>query len=110
LATLSLTFLYYIIEIANYKKWTKLCLIWGVNPMIVFFFSGIIPGVLTMIKVNHPELPGEPLGFQSYFYNYGITPLFENPMNASLAYALVYAVFWSSILWILYKNKLIFKV
>ncbi|MCI4443182.1 MAG: DUF5009 domain-containing protein [Lentimicrobium sp.] len=110
LASLCLSLLYYIIEIANYKKWTKLFLIWGVNPMIVFFFSGIIPRVLTMIKVNHPELPGEPLGFQSYFYNYGIVPLFENPMNASLAYALVYALFWSIILWVLYKNKLIFKV
>jgi predicted acyltransferase len=110
LACLCLSLLYYIIEIANYKKWTKLFLIWGVNPMIVFFFSGIIPRVLTMIKVNHPELSGEPLGFQSYFYNYGIVPLFENPMNASLAFALVYAVFWSFILWILYKNKLIFKV
>ena len=110
LASLCLSLLYYIIEIANYKKWTKLFLIWGVNPMIVFFFSGIIPRVLTMIKVNHPELPGEPLGFQSYFYNYGIVPLFENTMNASLAYALVYALFWSIILWVLYKNKLIFKV
>ncbi len=110
LACLSLTFLYYIIEIADYKKWTKLFLIWGVNPMIVFFFSGIIPRVMTMIKVNHPELPGEKLGFQSYFYNYGIVPLFENPMNASLSFALVYAIFWSFILWILYKNKLIFKV
>lgn len=110
LACLCLSLLYYIIEIADYKKWTKLFLIWGVNPMIVFFFSGIIPRVLTMIKVEHPEIPNEPLGFQSYFYNYGIVPLFENPMNASLAYALIYALFWSFILWILYKNKLIFKV
>ncbi len=110
LATLCLSLLYYIIDIANYKKWTKLFLIWGVNPMIVFFFSGIIPSVLTMVKVNHPQLPGELLGFQSYFYNYGIVPLFKNPMDASLTYALVYAVFWSIILWILYKNKLIFKV
>jgi predicted acyltransferase len=110
LATLSLTALYYIIEIADYKKWTKLFLIWGVNPMIVFFFSGIIPRALPMLKVNHPELPGESLGIQSYFYNYGIVPLFENPMNASVTYALVYTLFWSIILWILFKNKLIFKV
>jgi predicted acyltransferase len=110
LASLCLSLLYYIIEIADYKKWTKLFLIWGVNPMIVFFFSGIIPRVLTMIKVKHPEIPNEQLGFQSYFYNYGITPLFENPMNASLAYALIYTLFWSFILWIFYKNKLIFKV
>ena len=36
LATLILTLLYYLIEIANYKKWTNLFLIWGINPMIVF--------------------------------------------------------------------------
>jgi predicted acyltransferase len=110
LATLCLSLLYYIIDIANHKNWIKIFLIWGVNPMIVFFFSGIIPEAITMIKVNHPELPGESLGFQSYFYNYGIVPLFENPMDASLTYALVYAIFWSIILWVLYKNKLIYKV
>lgn len=110
LATISLAVLYYIIDIAQYSKWTKLFLFWGVNPMIVFFFSGILPRVLTMIKVNHPELPGEPLGFQSYMYNYGIVPLFENPLNASLAFALLYATFWSIILWILYQNKLFYKV
>jgi predicted acyltransferase len=110
LASLSLTFLYYIIEIADYKKWTKLLLIWGVNPMIVFFFSGIIPRVLSMIEAQSPEVTEGKIGLQSYFYNYGIVPLFENPMNASLSFALVYAIFWSFILWILYKNKLIFKV
>nr|WP_315145425.1 DUF5009 domain-containing protein [uncultured Flavobacterium sp.] len=110
LGTICLSVLYYIIDIANYTKWTKLFLIWGVNPMIVFFFSGILPRVLTMIKVNHPELPGEPLGFQSYLYNYGIVPLFENPLNASLTFALLYATFWSFILWILYQNKLFYKV
>lgn len=110
LATICLGILYYIIDISNHKKWIKLFLIWGVNPMIVFFFSGIIPRALTMIKVNHPELPGEPLGFQSYFYNYGIAPLFENSMDASLTYALVYCIFWSIMLWMLYRYKLIFKV
>lgn len=110
LATIILGILYYLIDGLNYKKGTKLFLIWGVNPMIVFFFSGIIPRVLSMIKVENPEVSGEPLGLQSYFYNYGIAPQFENPMNASLTYALLYVLFWSIILWIFYKNKLIFKV
>jgi predicted acyltransferase len=110
LASIILSVLYYIIDIKDFSKGTKLFLIWGVNPMIVFFFSGILPRVLTMVKVNHPELAGEQLGFQSYFYNYGIVPLFENPLNASLAFALFYTAFWSVILWILYQNKLFFKV
>lgn len=109
-AALSLSFLYYIIDILHYKKGTKLFLIWGLNPIIVFFFSGIIPRVLTMTKVEHPVFPGKPLGFQSYFYNYGIVPLFENPKDASLTYALIYTIFWSIILWVFYKNKLFFKV
>ena len=110
LASLSLSVLYYIIEIGKYKKWTKLFLIWGVNPMIVFFLSGIIPRTLNMITVKNNELIPEPIGLSGYFYTYGITPLFENPLNASLAYALVYAVFWSFVLWIFYRNKMYFKV
>ncbi|MDD5149377.1 MAG: DUF5009 domain-containing protein [Flavobacterium sp.] len=110
LAILILTFLYYIIEIANYKKWTKLFLIWGVNPMIVFFFSGIIPRTLNAITVQNPENKTEQISLQNYFYTVDIKPFFSNPMNASLAFALIYALFWSLILWILYKNRLIFKV
>lgn len=110
LATLCLAILYYIIEIANYKKWTKFFLFWGVNPMIVFFFSGIIPIVFSMIKIQNPENHSEQLGLQDYFYNYSITPFFANPLNASLAYALIYTILWSILLWVFYKNKLIFKV
>jgi predicted acyltransferase len=110
IAILSLVILYYIIEIANIKKWTKLFLIWGVNPMIVFFFSGVIPRLLSMIEMQHPEKMSEKINLQNYLYNFWIVPHFENPMNASLAGALTYVAIWSFILWIFYRNKLIFKV
>jgi predicted acyltransferase len=110
IAILSLVILYYIIEIANIKKWTKLFLIWGVNPMIVFFFSGVIPRLLSMIEIQHPEKMSEKINLQNYLYNFWIAPNFENPMNASLAGALTYVAIWSFILWIFYRNKLIFKV
>jgi predicted acyltransferase len=110
IAILSLAILYYIIEIANIKKWTKLFLIWGVNPMIVFFFSGVIPRLLSMIEMQHPEKMSEKINLQNYLYNFWIVPHFENPMNASLAGALTYVAIWSFILWIFYRNKLIFKV
>jgi predicted acyltransferase len=110
IATLCLTLLYFLIDVANYKKWTKLFLIWGVNPMIVFFFSGIIPRVLSTITIQNPEISTEQINLQSYFYKFCIVPIFSNPMNASLTFAVVYAIFWSLILWVFYKNKLIFKV
>jgi predicted acyltransferase len=110
IATICLTLLYWIIDVLNYNKWIKLFLIWGVNPMIVFFFSGIIPRVMSTIKIQNPEIATEEINLQSYIYNHNIVPIFSNPLDASLTYALVYAVFWSIILWVFYKNKLIFKV
>lgn len=110
IATLCLTVLYFLIDIENYKKWTKLFLIWGVNPMIVFFFSGIIPRVLSSITIQNPKIASEQINLQSYFYKFYIVPVFSNPMNASLTFAVLYAIFWSLILWVFYKNKLIFKV
>lgn len=110
IATLCLTLLYYIIDVSNHKKWTKLFLIWGVNPMIVFFFSGIIPRVLSSIKIQSPEIATEQINLQTLIYKFWITPYFENPLNSSLAYPILYAIFWSFILWIFYKKNLIFKV
>ncbi|KQB39253.1 acyltransferase family protein [Flavobacterium aquidurense] len=110
LAATCLALLYYVIDIADYKKGFKLFLIWGVNPMIVFFFSQIIPQALVMIQFKNPHNPAEQINLLNYLYTFGIAPLFSNPMTASLAGALVYVGIWTFILWIFYKNKLIFKV
>ncbi|OMQ12018.1 acyltransferase family protein [[Flexibacter] sp. ATCC 35103] len=110
LAATCLALLYYIIDIADYKKGFKLFLIWGVNPMIVFFFSQIIPQALVMIQFKNPHNPAEQINLLNYLYIFGIAPFFSNPMTASLAGALVYVAIWTFILWIFYKNKLIFKV
>lgn len=110
LATVCLTVLYYIIDIAEYKKGFKLFVIWGVNPMIVFFASQIIPQALVMIRFQNPSIPSEQTNLLSYLYHFGIAPFFSNPMTASLAGALTYVAIWTFILWIFYRNKLIFKV
>ena len=111
LASLCLVILYYLIDVLGISGWTKFFVIFGVNPMVVFFFSGIIPRVLSSIKVGHPTDPAhEPIGLQTYFYEFQLSPLFLDPINASLAYALIYLTLWFVILYILYRNKLVFKV
>lgn len=77
-ATLFLAVFYYVIDIKGYKNWTTPILFWGVNPMIVFFLSGILPRVLTSIKVTNPafvsgnleEIP-EQIGLQEYLNKIG---------------------------------------
>jgi predicted acyltransferase len=110
-ASLCLVILYYIIDVLGVSAWTRFFVIFGVNPMVVFFFSGIIPRVLSGIKIAHPTDPAhESIGLQAYFYDFLLAPIFSDPINASLAYALIYLLLWFIILYILYRNKLVFKV
>jgi predicted acyltransferase len=110
LATFFLSILYYIIDIADYKKGTKLFLIWGVNPMIVFFLSEIIPQAMVMISFPNPKIPTEQINLLDYLYAFGIQPFFNNPMTASLVFALLYVGLWSILLAYFYKKKMFFKV
>jgi predicted acyltransferase len=110
-ALLCLALLYYIIDVKGYAGWTTFFVIFGVNPMVVFFFSGLIVRILNAVKVTNPTDPaGDQMDFVPYLYQYQISPLFSDPMNASLAYALLYLTLWFVILFILYRNKLVFKV
>ena len=85
----------------------KFLIMWGVNPMIVFYGSGIIPRALNMIRVPSES---KDMALLTYLYEKGLVPIFSNPLNSSLAYALLYVAFWSLILNILEKRKLVFKV
>jgi predicted acyltransferase len=110
LATVVLAILYYCIDIADYKKGTKLFLIWGVNPMIVFFLSEIIPQAMVMISFPNPKTPTEQINLLDYLYVAGVEPFFNNPMTASLVFALLYVSLWSILLAYFYKKKMYFKV
>lgn len=117
LATLFLAVFYYVIDIKGYKNWTTPLLFWGVNPMIVFFLSGILPHVLSSIKVNNPayvmgnsdKIPDQ-IGLENYLNEFCIVPYFDDPKVASLMWALLNVTFWSLVLWYFYKKKLFFKV
>ena len=76
--------------------------------MVVFFFSGIIPRVLGMIK-----MPGGAEGtqnLQSFLYNNLYADHIINQKTASLLGALTYLLIWFLILAIFYRQKWIFKV
>lgn len=84
-------------------RYWKPVLIFGMNPMLVFFFSGIIPRVLGMIKIGEE-------GLTSWIYSHGIEPLFADKMNASLAGALIYVGIWAVILFFFDARKRYYKV
>ena len=111
IALMILGVLYFVIDVLGFDVWTKPFVIFGVNPMLVFFFSGIIPRALNMIKIAQPEnLKYPETGLVAWLYGHWIAPLFAEPKNASLAGALTYLLIWFIILVLFDRKKIIFKV
>jgi predicted acyltransferase len=107
LATVVLSMSYWIIDVNNYNRFTKPFVVYGVNAITVFFLSGLIPRILNMIKVSRPD--GSETGAQNWLYETFFTPYFS-PVNASLAWAITFVLFWLVILWVMYNRKIIIKV
>jgi predicted acyltransferase len=107
LATIGLALCYWLIDVQGYKKGTTPFVVYGVNAITVFFLSGLIPRILSMIKVNMPD--GTSLSSRVWMYETFYTPYFS-PINASLAGAVTFILIWLLILWLMFKKNIIVKV
>ena len=108
-AGMALFFLGVCIFFIDVKKHTtifKPFLAFGMNAITVFFFSGLLARLMGMFRVN---LDGNLVGIQRFIYMKVCAPYFSE-LNASLAYALLYVLFWYIIMAILYHKKIFIKV
>lgn len=106
LAAIGLALCYWLIDVKGYTKFTSPFVVYGVNAITVFFASGLIPRILSLIKVN---LNGEQVGAKVWLYETFYTP-YLSPYNASLAGAITFILIWWFILWLMYRKNIIIKV
>ncbi len=107
LALLFLGFCFYLIDIKNYKKWTKPFVIFGVNALALFVFSGLLSKILGIIKIT--DTTGKQTSLQGWIFQNGFLSIAE-PINASLLFALTYILFWLLLMWLLYRKRIYIKV
>lgn len=98
---------YWSIDVKKITWWTKPFVVYGLNAITVFFFSGILARTLTLIKLTGTE--GNEITLKAYLYD-SLFTWWLSPINASLGWAILNVVFWLGILWILYKKKIFIKV
>ena len=91
----------WIIDIREWRGWTKPFVVYGVNPLIAFVGSGAMARLLGIIKIDGRTL-------HSWSYR-PFKAAFE-PHFASLLWALTFVMFWLAILWVLYRRNIILKV
>jgi len=68
--------------------------------------SGLLPRILNMISWSAAD--GSEQVLSNYLYS-GFQSNFS-PINASLAWAICFVLFWLLILWMMYNKKIIIKV
>lgn len=107
LALIVLALLYWIIDIRHVKGFTKPFLVYGVNAITVFFLSSIMAKLFNFIKVV--DATGAEVSLKTWLFKSFFVPNFS-PLNASLAWALSFVLFWVIILWWMYNRKIFIKV
>ncbi|MEP6924707.1 MAG: heparan-alpha-glucosaminide N-acetyltransferase domain-containing protein [Pyrinomonadaceae bacterium] len=98
---------YWLIDIKGYKKWAQPFLIFGLNALALYFFSGIFERLIEAIRWTNAS--GEITTLQDWIFNSIFLPL-ASPINASLGYAICYVLFWLLMMWLLYRKRIFIKV
>ena len=114
LAILILSIMIYLLEFRNQKgAWTKFFDVFGKNPLFIFFLSGFLPRLLSLLRwPDHVSAEGKTVYTSPlpWFYENICKPLFANPKNASLMYAIALIIFYWAICYWLDRKKIYIKV
>lgn len=101
LGTLFLSFLIWIIDMKGYKSWSRFFETFGVNPLAIYVFAGILAALVEGISISSVSL-------KDLFYT-GLTSFMEVHF-ASLVYALLFiAVCWG-VGYVLYRRRIYIKL
>lgn len=98
--------LIWIIDINNKRQWSRFFHSFGVNPLIIYVFAGVLASLFSSIRF---VWNGETISIKSFLYNILIQPWAGNYFGS-----LIYALFFVTICWlfgyILYKRNIYIKI
>ena len=93
---------YWLVDIKEYRRWTKPFVIFGVNAIAVYVLSSIMEIALDTWHIAGATI--KEFLFDKLFASWA------SPINASLLWAISYVLFWLGIMTLLYRRKIFIKV
>ncbi len=107
LALLVLGSCYWLIDIKGYKAWAKPFVIFGVNALALFVFTGFFARMIAAMRVTDSD--GKLINVQRWIMQHIYLPIFQ-PIDASLAFAISFILLWLFLMWLLYRKRIYVKV
>jgi predicted acyltransferase len=100
---------YWLIEIKNYRLWSKPFVIFGANALALYVFSETLGRLMTLEYWSLPLKGGATGNLQSFLYQH-LFASWAAPLQASLLYAIAYIFFCLFLMWLLYRKDIFIKV
>ncbi len=97
---------YWLIDVRGIRRWASPAIVYGLNSIAVFVLSGLVTKMLYRIRVGPG---GEATSLMGWIYRHGFLS-WAPPLDASLAFAVAYVVFWWAMMAILYRRGIFIKV
>jgi predicted acyltransferase len=107
MAAVAIATIMWIVDVHQIKGWTKLFVVYGMNPMIAFVGSGVMARCIYSIFTVPYQ--GKSIPLETAIYKVAFASWLE-PVNASLAFAVTFVLFWFGILYVLYRKRIFLKV
>ena len=107
LALLTLGFCYWLIDIKDYKRWSKPFVIFGVNALPLFVFTGIFARMIAAYRVSGAD--GKLVSIQKKTYD-AVFLSIAQPIDASWMFAVSFILLWLFLMWLLYRKQIYIKV
>jgi predicted acyltransferase len=108
LALLMLGCCYWLIDIKGYRRWAQPFVIFGSNALALFVFSGLFARMMSALRVAYTA-EGKGISIQKWLVDNIFLAIFQ-PINASLAYAISFILFFLFLMWLLYRKGIYIKV
>jgi len=98
---------YWFVDIKGYRRWAWPFIVFGVNAIALFVGSALMVKLMGLIRI--PEGDGTRTSSQGWIFE-NLFLSWASPINASLAYAIAFILFWLFLMWLLYRKKIFVRV
>ncbi len=107
LVAMSLSAIYYLVDVRGYNKWIQPARVFGMNAIAVYVLAGITTRLLYLIKFTGAD--GDTITAKAWIYD-NLFASWLGELNASLAYAIAFIVVMYLCMLPLYRKKIFIKI
>ncbi len=98
---------YWLIDVRGYRRWATPLVIFGLNAIVIFVLAGLVARLLGLISWAAAD--GTTISLKQFSYQH-LCVSWASPVNASLAFAVVFVALHFAIGWGLWRKQWFVKI